>query len=299
MFFSKKDTTLAFTQGEDFFHYAGEKVAFNTVMSLYDRGVANFTNSVYEKRDLYITLIFNDDERLELKADTQDMQAFILLSNLYEELVNFRAKKITTAFKEEKKMIFRTLNSELRLVFEKETLRVVYSKAKRRHSKDFEVKEITQISHYFSLKGESEDESVVSWMISDTTLFRVLANTLVGVRVAEHTKGEEIFLKYFKILFVIFGINGMSELWLKTSFFSHTQMIEIPSLIAGMLLSLWIFLSPMHWLVSKLNSKRMRREAAELRGEDVGGREYRTDYSNLLLFVLVIGLGIFIYKSYF
>ena len=227
------------------------------------------------------------------------MQGFILLSNLYEELVKFRAKQISAAFKEEKRVVFQTLNSELELLFEKRLLRVVYSKEKRSNSKDFEVKEITEISNYLTLKGESEDESIVSFMISDSTLFRALANSLIGLKMAEHTKGEAIFLKYFKILFLIFAINGMGELWFKTSFFRHTEPIETLSLIAGMLLSIGIITAPMYWVVDKVNAKKIKKEAAAFRGEEMSGQEYNPNYSNFLLFALVVGLGIFIYKSYF
>lgn len=117
-------------------------------------------------------------------------------------------------------------------------------------------KKIIQISNYFRVEGEGETEDIVTNIVSDKLLFKRLAHSTVDFSYADNTKNEAIFLKYFKIVFVIFGVNGMGELWFKTSLLSHIEPIGTLSLIAGMLLSLWIFLFPMYWWVAKINAKK-------------------------------------------
>jgi len=291
MFFSKKDETLAFTKDNHFFLFGKEKIAFEDVESLYERGVANYTNSVYEKKDLYLTLVLKDKRRVELKADTKDMEAFILLNTLHSELSSYRAK--------EDIKLFQTLNDELKLVFENDKFRVLFSKSKRPNSTDFMVEQVSEISNYFLLEGEGFDERIVASTLSDSSLFTLLSGARLALPYSSYTQKELTFLKYFKIIFFIFALNGIGELWFKISFFSNTEPIETLSLMAGMALSLGIITAPMYWLVDKLNVKKIRREEAQLRGKDVSGREFNIDFSNLLLFLLVGGLALFIYKSYF
>ena len=291
MFFSKKDETLAFTKDNHFFLFGKEKIAFEDVESLYERGVANYTNSVYEKKDLYLTLVLKDKRRVELKADTKDMEAFILLNTLHSELSSYRTKQDIK--------LFQTLNDELKLVFENDKFRVLFSKSKRPNSTDFVVEQVSEISNYFLLEGEGFDERIVASTLSDSSLFTLLSGARLALPYSPYTQKELTFLKYFKIIFFIFALNGIGELWFKTSFFSNTEPIETLSLMAGMALSLGIITAPMYWLVDKLNVKKIRREEAQLRGKDVSGREFNIDFSNLLLFLLVGGLALFIYKSYF
>jgi len=292
MFFSKKDETLAFTKGDNFFSFGKEKIVFEDVESLYERGVANYTNSVYEKKDLYLTLVLKDERRVELKADTKDMEAFILLNTLHSELSSYRAKQDIKQF--------HTLNDELKLVLKDDNkFRVLFSKSKRPNSTDFVVEQVSEISNYFLLEGEGFDERIVASTLSDSSLFTLLSGARLALPYSPYTQKELTFLKYFKIIFFIFALNGIGELWFKTSFFSNTEPIETLSLIAGMALSLGIITSPMYWLVDKLNVKKIRREEAQLRGEDTSGNTFQIDFSNLLLFLLVGGLALFIYKSYF
>lgn len=300
MFFSKEDKTLLYTKDDTFFKYGDETILFDKVVDLYESSVANYTNAAYEKRELYVSVILDISQKKELRADSVDMDGFIVLNNLYEALLNYRTKNLVAEFAREGKLAFKTSNDEMKFVFEDEKLKVIFNKSKRSNSKDFFVDEIIQISNYYSISGEGENEKIPFDLISYKALFRAMSAESVGFSFAQHTKGEALFLKYFKVVFVIFGLNGMGELWFETSLFSHTEPIETLSLVAGMILSLALFVfAPLYWVADKLNAKKLKYEDAQLRGEDVNTKEFNTDYSNLILFVLVAGLGAFIYGSYF
>ena len=102
--------------------------------------------------------------------------------------------------------------------------------------------------------------------------------------------------KYFMVLFIPFGLNGFSQLWFQTSFFHHTEPIRTLSLIAGMLLSLWIITAPLKMLIAKLNERKLQRESDFLAGKKSSVKEF--DFNNLMLALLVSLLIFMIWKIY-
>lgn len=77
----------------------------------------------------------------------------------------------------------------------------------------------------------------------------------------ERVQRKATFWKYFWIVFTPFALNGMGSLWFDYSFFSDIDFINMPSEIAGMLLSIWILTSPMHYFVYKSNARKFQRES--------------------------------------
>jgi len=99
--------------------------------------------------------------------------------------------------------------------------------------------------------------------------------------------------KYLWGVVIFFGINGLSEILFNVSFFKHTQPFEVISLLAGMMLGIWIMTAPIYFLLHKLNERKVQRENDFLAGR--GSSVKDIDFTSFLLVILV---GILVYMLY-
>jgi hypothetical protein len=116
-----------------------------------------------------------------------------------------------------------------------------------------------------------------------------------GVPYEAFSKKESKYWLYFKVVFVLFGINGLSEIFFDMSLLRHAQFFKILSGISGILLGVMIVTTPMVLLVSKLNMRKFQREDDYLAGRESSVKDF--NFSNVLLVILVAGLVYLIYKQ--
>ena len=192
---------LEYKRGKKFFVYDGKKILFGEIVDISKKVSTSFTNSVYEKRELVVTLSFEKNS-LNLRADTVNLEQFKLLTELLEDINKF--------------------------------------------------KNIQSVGTPLKVEKDSKIE-----------------NYLWGI-------------------VILFGINGLSEILFKTSFLKHTEPFESISLLAGLMLGIWIIVTPMYFLVDKLNGRKFQREDNLIAGEPSSVKDF--DFSNLLLVLLVLGL---------
>jgi hypothetical protein len=297
--FFKKDK-FTYTPQDDFFTFNDEKIDFEDINAIYSRDIEHSLNSVYEKRELVVTLQLQNVQELQLQADTNELEQYKILSELQEAVIAYRYKKLHLKYLQEGKLLFLTKQDEYSLLFEDKKLFVKYNKAKRVNSVDFEVKSIKQEGFMLKLKGEGEEEITNSWFISDFDLFSKLATESVEFItpfefMIKRRLFEAKFYRYFMLIFIPFGLNGIGELFFKTSLFCHTQPIATLSLIAGMLLAIGLLTMPMYIVVDKLNARKKELQGAALAGRKANVKEF--DLSNLLIVVLVVGLGILLWEK--
>ena len=117
-----------------------------------------------------------------------------------------------------------------------------------------------------------------------------------GIPYSIFPKKESKYLYYFKVLFVLFGINGLSEIWFKTSILRDVEFFAVISGISGILLGVMIVTTPMIFLVNKLNMRKFQREDDFLAGRESSVKDI--DFSNFLLVALVAVLAYLLYNSY-
>lgn len=114
-------------------------ISFEEVVNIYDYGVDNYTNSVYEKSDLYVTIVLQTDETVELVSNSSKMDEFIVLNDFYEALSDYRAKKLTAEYVKTDKLSIGVKTEAMEFVFENSKLHLVFSKSKRPNATNFEV----------------------------------------------------------------------------------------------------------------------------------------------------------------
>jgi len=296
--FFKKDK-YTYTSQDDFFTYNDENISFEDINAIYSRDIEHSLNSVYEKRELIVTLQLQNTQELQLQADTNELEKYKILSELQEAVIGYRYKKLNLKYLQEGQLLFPTKQDEYSLLFEDKKLYVKYNRAKRVNSVDFEVKSIKQEGFMLELKGESEEEITNSWFISDFDLFSKLATESVEfITPFESMVKRRVFeaklYRYLMLIFIPFGLNGIGELFFKTSLFRHTEPIATLSLIAGMLLAIGLLTMPMYIVVDKLNARKKELQSAALAGRKANVKEF--DLSNILLLILVAVLVILIWK---
>ncbi len=269
MFFKKEN--IEYKLKNDFFTYGDKVINFSDINAIYTQGTTHFTNSVYEKTNLDTTLVIQDSQNIKLTANSRDMQKYKTLSDLSESIEASRYKRLQVEYLKNSHLVFSVISGEFELVFEDGKLFVKYVKSKRPNSVEFEVKSIKHLQNSLLLKGLVENENISLGSISDKTLFILLAGkTVEYIMPSENStiKREATLWKYFYIITTVFGINGLAEIWFKTSLFRHTEPIATLSLIAGILLGVVIITSPMYWLVHKLNVRKVQKESDFLAGRE-------------------------------
>lgn len=204
MFF-KKDI-IVYEQNDNFFTLNDKVIHFADIDAINSKRVVNYTNSVYIKTDIYITLMVQGKE-MKLEANTKDLEHYKMLSDLVNAIEKYKGKVFT---------------------------------------------------------------------IKDIESFQ------------KKVQREAKYWKYFWIFFTPFALNGIGDLWFHHTLFKHVAMINIPSNIAGMLLSIWIVVSPVFFVIAKLNAKKLQRESDFLAGRESSAKDI--DFSNVLLFVLIVTL---------
>ena len=297
-FFKKERFT--YTPQDDFFTYNDDKIHFEDINAIYSKDIEHSLNSVYEKRELIVTLQLQNAQELQLQADTNELEKYKMLSELQEAVLSYRYKKLHFKYLQEGKLLFPTKQDEYSLLFKDKKLYVKYNRSKRVNSVDFEVKSIKQDGFMLELKGEGENEITNSWFICDFDLFSKLATESVEfITPFESMIKRRVFelklYRYFMLIFIPFGLNGIGELFFKTSLFKHTQPISTLSLIAGMLLTIGLITMPMYIVVDKLNARKKELQSAALAGRKANVREF--DFTNVLIVVLVVGLGMMLWEK--
>ena len=299
--FLKKDS-FTYKSEDTFFLLNDEKVEFQTINAIYSKDIEHSTNNVYQRRELIVTLQLDDTKELQLQADTDDLEKYKSLSYLQEAIIAYRYKKLHLKYLQEDRVSFSLKQDEFSLVFEDKKLFVKYNKVKRPRSIDFAVKTMKQDGFVLEFKGKGEEEVTNTWFISDLDLFLKLAPESVEYITPFETMHKRMLFnaklyKYFMVFFIPFGLNGLSELFFDTSLLSHTEPFKSISFIAGLFLWVTIILTPFYIFVDKMNARKQQRERDTLAGRKSSVKDF--DFSNLLLVVLVVGLGLFIYKNFF
>ena len=117
-----------------------------------------------------------------------------------------------------------------------------------------------------------------------------------GISYPPSSKKRSKFWLYLKVLFVLFGINGLSEIWFDTSLLRYIDFFAVISGISGILLGVMIITTPMYFLAHKLNMRKFQREDDLLAGRESSVKEI--DFTNILIVILVAVLGYLIYSTY-
>jgi len=263
---------LEFNKGEDRFACDGVEIAFKDVEAIYSRGTEYITNSVYEKRERTVTLVLQDAKEVVCTADTNTLEKYKSLSELYEAVTAYRYKRLHLTYLQEDTLSFHTKQEEYSLLFKGKKLFVKYDRARRVNSTDFEVEMIRQDGLTLELEGEGEKEVTNVWFISDIELFTQLASEQVEFTTRYEMLQKKMLFearlyRYFMIFFIPFGINGIGEIFFKSSLFRHTEPIATLSLIAGMLLAIVIVTMPMYMLVDKYNARKRTMQRDILAGK--------------------------------
>jgi len=118
--------------------------------------------------------------------------------------------------------------------------------------------------------------------------------------IEENIKQLELKLKlwkYFLIIVIPFGINGLSEIWFNTSLFRHTEPIHTLSLISGMLLGIWIIVTPFGYVAEIINERKLQREEDFLAGRESSVKDININFENIIIVALVAGLIYLIYQQ--
>ena len=251
-----KQDKFTYTPQDDFFTYNDENISFEDINAIYSRNIEHSLNSVYEKRELIVTLQLQNTQELQLQTDTNELEKYKMLSELQEAILSYRYKKLHLKYLQEGFML--------------------------------------------ELKGESEEEITNSWFVSDFDLFSKLATESVEfITPFESMVKKRVFeaklYRYLMLIFIPFGLNGIGELFFKTSLFRHTEPIATLSLIAGMLLAIGLLTMPMYIIVDKLNARKKELQSAALAGRKANVKEF--DFSNLLIVILVVGLGMLLWEK--
>ncbi len=201
---------LEYTKGKKFFTYNGEVVNFDGIKEIDSKTTKEMKNSTYIKRELVVKLYFQTGGLL-LKADTQKLGQYKLLSELAEDIKKY--------------------------------------------------------------KDIAPD----------------------GIPYALLSKKESKYSYYFKILYILFGLNGLSEMWFNTSLLKHVEFFAVISGISGIFLGVMLVTTPMIFLVNKLNMRKFQREDDFLEGRESSAKDI--DFTNLLIVILVAILAYLIYKE--
>jgi len=106
-------------------------------------------------------------------------------------------------------------------------------------------------------------------------------------------KKESKYLYYFWIPFILFGLNGLSEIWFGSSLLSNVQFFAVISAISGILLGVIIITTPMIFFANKLNMRKFQREEDFLAGRESSVKDI--EYSNFLVVILVALLVYLVY----
>jgi len=295
----KKDT-FSYKNKEEFFTYNDEKIPFKDINAIYQKDIEHSTNSVYERRELELTLDAKE-KQIILKADTNDLDKYSELSELQTSIISYRYKKLHLAYLQEDSILFSLKNDEYKLLIEGKKLFVKFNKTKRPNSIDFEVKIMKQDGAILELKGETKEETSSLWFISDRDLFLKLAPECVEYITPFETMMKRMVFqtklkKYAMILFIPFGLNGLSEFFFDSSLLRNIFPFDILSFIAGLYLWIIIILSPFYYFVDWQNGRKKQMQDDALAGRKSSVKPI--DFSNLVLIALVIGLCVIIYKTY-
>lgn len=148
--------------------------------------------------------------------------------------------------------------------------------------------------HLKSDTKELERYKLLSELVDNMQKYKGIAPA--GIPYLPSSKKESKFWLYFKVLFVLFGINGLSEIWFDTSLLRHIDFFAVISGISGILLGVMIITTPMVFLAHKLNMRKFQREDDFLAGRESSVKEI--DFTNVFLVVLVAVLGYLIYITY-
>lgn len=296
--FLKKDS-FAYKSEDTFFLLNDEKVEFQTITAIYSKDIEHSTNNVYQRRELIVTLQIDDAKELQLQTDTDELEKYKNLSYLQEAIITYRYKKLHLKYLQEDRVSFLLKQDEFSLLFEDKKLFVKYNSLKRPRSIDFAVKTMKQDGFVLKFKGAGEEELTNTWFISDLNLFLKIAPERVEYITPFETMHKRMLFnaklyKYFMIFFIPFGLNGLSELFFDTSLLSHTEPFKSLSFIAGLFLWVTIILTPFYIFVDKMNARKVQRQKDTLAGRKSSVKDF--DFSNVLLIVLVAGLGILLWK---
>jgi hypothetical protein len=223
------------------------------------------------------------------------------LSELQGAIVEFRTQKLRNTYKQKDTIMFDLKNGEYKLLIEGKKLFVKFNKTKRPSSVDFEVKTMKQDGAMLELRGESEEEVSSLWFISDRDLFLKLASECVEYITPFDTMMKKMLLqakikKYALMLFIPFGLNGLSEYFFDTSLLRHSEPFHILSGIAGLFLWVVIITTPFYYFTNWVNGRKQQMQSDLLAGREPSVKPI--DFSNFLLVALVVGLCVLVYEVY-
>jgi hypothetical protein len=300
MFSIFKKDTFSYKNQEQFFTYNDEKIAFEDINAIFQKDIQHSTNGVYEKQELELTLDIKEKQIL-LKADTDDLDKYKELSELQGAIVEFRTQKLRNTYKQKDTIMFDLKNGEYKLLIEGKKLFVKFNKTKRPSSEDFEVKTMKQDGAMLELRGESKEEVSSLWFISDRDLFLKLASECVEYITPFDTMMKKMLLqakikKYALMLFIPFGLNGLSEYFFDTSLLRHSEPFHILSGIAGLFLWVVIITTPFYYFTNWVNGRKQQMQSDLLAGREPSVKPI--DFSNFLLVALVVGLCVLVYEVY-
>lgn len=255
---SIKKRVISFENESDYFKDDEQIIRFEDIISYYHQETAQFTNSVYEGRELKFTLYLkNQTKPYIIEIDSNKKEKYTKIYNLSYTISSFRARNILKELEEKRVVEFMTLNDFKLLLSKENVLKVEYLDNKN-HYEPFVVYKVKMQKNLLIFESQNKrQETIYTNSISDIAIFLKLISTQNYFE----DESQKIYKKEKKLYFimmsllVIFGLNGYFEICCMDNDF-----IDIISSLSMIMLGVVILTSPVFWFVGKWNDKKIENE---------------------------------------
>ena len=255
---SIKKRVISFENESDYFKDDEQIIRFEDIISYYHQETAQFTNSVYEGRELKFTLYLkNQTKPYIIEIDSNKKEKYTKIYNLSYTISSFRARNILKELEEKRVVEFMTLNNFKLLLSKENVLKVEYLDNKN-HYEPFVVYKVKMQKNLLIFESQNKrQETIYTNSISDVAIFLKLISTQNYFE----DESQKIYKKEKKLYFimmsllVIFGLNGYFEICCMDNDF-----IDIISSLSMIMLGVAILTSPIFWFARKWNDKKIENE---------------------------------------
>jgi len=252
-----KKRTILFDEANEYFTDDGEHIYFENIIAFYHQETAQITNSVYEGTKLVFTLILKYHPKpYIIKIDSNKEEKYKLIYTLSNAIAQYRSKKILEVLESTKKSEFQTLR-DCKLLFHDGILELHYTN-KKSHYQPFVINCVKLQKNLLVFSdNENQEELFYANSISDIGVFlQIISHEPFFSDETKALKKRDTKLYFLLLaLMVLFTINGYFEICCMENDF-----VEFASDLSQFLLTLALFLSPLYWIVDKLNRKKIQKE---------------------------------------
>ncbi len=263
-----KKNSLIFEQNEKqkndpHFFYNNTAYYFKYITAYYCNEVHHFTNSVYTHKKLTVTLNFATlAQEITLQASTHQLKHYKCLSQLNSAISLYRYLQLTKCDDKQQPLSFDLLHENATILLSHKGAKLVYKNNKT----EFVVQKIIQKEQQITfIISATESLQVNVSCLSDSALFILIANKYVDHTTIENknTKDSPVVKKgkfFLQAVFIMFGLNGISNMLFNLGAFYNNSIIEVLSVLSGIVLTVQIATFPAFWLVNKYNSKKLAKQ---------------------------------------